>query len=114
MAYYLAFFKGSIFVTREAKKYLEGSPDSPRKLFDFENSQSHVEFLQDSNFHEDVPDIAEKFDKVTKLSFRDPGDPQYIKFGRMRDRDPNRGIRAGQLRLDGCVFFVFTSSVIVP
>ncbi len=65
-----------------------------------------AEFLQGSSFHEDVPDIAEKFDKATKLSFRDPNDPQFVKFGSVRDRDPNRGIRAGQLRLDGCAFSI--------
>lgn len=61
------------------------------------------EFLSGSRFHEDVPVMAEKFDKATKLAFRDPTDPQYIKFGNVRDRDPDLGIRAGQLRLDGYV-----------
>lgn len=45
--------------------------------------------------------MTERFDKATKLAFRDPVDPQYIKFGGARDRDPTLGIRAGQLKLDG-------------
>ncbi|KAF5354053.1 hypothetical protein D9756_006959 [Leucocoprinus leucothites] len=45
--------------------------------------------------------MVDKFDKTTKLAFRDPNDPQYIKFGSARDRDPNLGIRAGQLKLNG-------------
>ncbi|KIJ04959.1 hypothetical protein PAXINDRAFT_21761 [Paxillus involutus ATCC 200175] len=41
------------------------------------------------------------FDTTTKLRFRDPGDPQYIKFGAVRDKDPQYDIRAGQLKLAG-------------
>ncbi|EKM77785.1 hypothetical protein AGABI1DRAFT_121858 [Agaricus bisporus var. burnettii JB137-S8] len=81
-------FKGSIFVTRAAATYLN-------------------EYLWDSNFHEDVKYMVDKFDKATKLGFRTPKDPQYIKFGNVRDKDPKRNIRAGQLRLDGHVIAKF-------
>lgn len=50
--------------------------------------------------------MVDKFDKATKLGFRTPKDPQYIKFGNVRDKDPKRNIRAGQLRLDGYAFFM--------
>ncbi|KAF5354124.1 hypothetical protein D9756_006961 [Leucocoprinus leucothites] len=77
-----SYFKGSVFVTRAASKYLD-------------------DFLRNTRFHEDVPLIVDRFDKKTKLAFRDSDDPQYIKFGNTRDRDPNLGIRAGQLKLNG-------------
>lgn len=63
-----------------------------------------TEYLLGSSFHDDVSFMAEKFDKTTKLSFRDPNDPQYIRFGNASKRDPNLGIRKGQLKLDGYVF----------
>jgi hypothetical protein len=42
------------------------------------------------------------FDKTTKCSFRDPSDPHFIRFGSVRDKDPNLKITAGKLRLEGC------------
>ncbi|KAF9449853.1 hypothetical protein P691DRAFT_790221 [Macrolepiota fuliginosa MF-IS2] len=83
-----SYFKGAIFVTRAARKYLD-------------------EFLVGSRFYDDTSSMADKFDKTTKLAFRDPNDPQYIKFGNARDRDPNLGIRAGQLKLDGNIIAGF-------
>ena len=50
-----------------------------------------------------MPRIAECFDSSTKLRFRNPDDPQYIRFGGVRDKDLAFGIRSGQLRLEGCV-----------
>ncbi|KAF9231965.1 hypothetical protein BU15DRAFT_55561 [Melanogaster broomeanus] len=41
------------------------------------------------------------FDKTTKLRLRNAEDPQYIKFGTVRDKDPQYDIRSGQLRLSG-------------
>ncbi|TFK31142.1 hypothetical protein BDQ12DRAFT_740169 [Crucibulum laeve] len=75
-------FHGSIFVTHHARVFLE-------------------ELLQGSRFFDDVPHITKCFDKTTKLSFRNSDEPQYIKFGTARDRDPNLGIRSGQLKLSG-------------
>ncbi|TEB37947.1 hypothetical protein FA13DRAFT_1751822 [Coprinellus micaceus] len=40
--------------------------------------------LKNSKFTEDVPRIAECFDNSTKLRFRNPSDPQYIRFGGLR------------------------------
>ncbi|KAF8655087.1 hypothetical protein AX16_003251 [Volvariella volvacea WC 439] len=75
-------FHGSIFVTQHAKIFLRN-------------------YLQDSKYSEDVDDIARCFDKTTKLLFRDPNLPAFIKFGTLRDNDQNFNIRFGQLRLKG-------------
>jgi len=40
-------------------------------------------------------------DKTTKLRFRNAEDPSYIKFGTLRDKDPQYEIRSGQLKLQG-------------
>ncbi|TEB20801.1 hypothetical protein FA13DRAFT_1672147 [Coprinellus micaceus] len=75
-------FQGSIFVTFNARAFLEAH-------------------LKNSKFIEDVPRIAECFDNSTKLKFANPSDPQYIRFGGVRDKDLEFGIRSGQLRLEG-------------
>lgn len=41
------------------------------------------------------------FDKTTKLRFRNPDEPAYIKFGSVRDKDLAVGIRSGQLKISG-------------
>lgn len=45
--------------------------------------------------------MMEVFDKTTKVRFRDADEPQYIKFGAVRDKDPEYDIRSGQLKLSG-------------
>ncbi|RXW25730.1 hypothetical protein EST38_g170 [Candolleomyces aberdarensis] len=75
-------FQGSIFVTFNARAFLEAH-------------------LRNSKFVDDVPHISECFDKTTKLRFRNQSDPQYIRFGGVRDKDLTFGIRSGQLRLEG-------------
>ncbi|KAG1737858.1 uncharacterized protein EDB91DRAFT_471992 [Suillus paluster] len=76
--------QGSVFVTRRAHGLLQ-------------------EKLSGSRFG--TPDIVQQmtdiFDSTTKLRFRNPEDPSYIKFGTVRDRDPQRDIRNGQLKLNG-------------
>ena len=59
--------------------------------------------LQGSPYLDDALDIAKRFDKTTKLRFRDSEEPQYIKFGTLKEKDPRVGIRFGQIRLNGCV-----------
>ncbi|KAF5354126.1 hypothetical protein D9756_006963 [Leucocoprinus leucothites] len=83
-----SYFKGSVFVTRAAAKFLDNH-------------------LSGSQFYDDMPFMTEKFDKSTKLLFRDPKDPQYIKFGNVRDKDLSRGITRGQLKLEGHVVAQF-------
>jgi hypothetical protein len=98
------FFKGSIFVTSNAKDFL----DSQSFPLYFKRAltpilTTYTEILQGSTYLDDAPDIARRFDKTTKLRFRDPEEPQYIKFGSLKDKDPRVGIRSGQIRLNGCV-----------
>lgn len=75
-------FNGSIFVTFNARAYLEAH-------------------LSNSKYLDDVPQMADCFDKTTKLRFRNKGEPQYIRFGSLRDKDLAVGIRSGQLKLSG-------------
>ncbi|KAG9312271.1 hypothetical protein JVU11DRAFT_7574 [Chiua virens] len=76
--------QGSVFVTQRAHMFLRA------KL---------------ANSRYGTPDMVEQmkelFDKTTKLRFRDANDPQYIKFGTVRDKDPQYDIRSGQLKLVG-------------
>lgn len=92
------YFKGSIFVTRAAATHLEGRASN---YYFHILLMNFIEYLRDSSFLDDVPHMIDKFDKATKLAFRAQNDPQYIKFGSVRDKDPIRGIRAGKLRLEG-------------
>ncbi|KAF8883232.1 hypothetical protein BD779DRAFT_878374 [Infundibulicybe gibba] len=73
---------GSIFVTKNARTFIK-------------------DLLEDSKYVDDVDDIAERFDKSTKLRFKNADEPAFIKFGSSRDRDADLGIRSGQLRLKG-------------
>ncbi|PPQ92722.1 LOW QUALITY PROTEIN: hypothetical protein CVT25_013908 [Psilocybe cyanescens] len=75
-------FQGSVFVTSNARNYLEN-------------------LLESSRFMDDIPNITECFDKGTKLRFDNDDDAQYIKFGRRADKDPLLNIRSGQLKLPG-------------
>ena len=50
--------------------------------------------------------MIDSFEKSTKPTFKDPSDRSFIKFGSMRDRDPDFGIRSGQLTLEGCAMLL--------
>ncbi|KAJ7126910.1 hypothetical protein C8R44DRAFT_912183 [Mycena epipterygia] len=77
-------FAGSVFVSRRARKFLE-------------------EKLKSSKYgsHEAVEHITRRFDETTKRLFRDDRALQFISFGSPLDKDPNVGIRGGQLKLTG-------------
>ncbi|TFK64296.1 hypothetical protein BDN72DRAFT_802291 [Pluteus cervinus] len=85
--------RGSIFVTLRARAYLE-------------------DYLRDSTFARDVPDMVKIFDKTTKLRFRQSDEPSFIKFGRIADTDIKHNIRSGQIKLDGTVVADFFQSSI--
>ncbi len=69
-------------------------------------------FLSDSEFIDDLDHIIRRFDTTTKIRFRNPDDPQYIKFGSTRDNDRDHNIRFGQLKVAGNkVAEFFTPSV---
>lgn len=76
--------QGSIFVTRRAESFLRIK-------------------LQGSKFGDesDVKEMTKIFDSTTKLRFSNPSEPAYIKFGTIRDKDQDFGIRSGQLKLPG-------------
>ncbi|KAF8554802.1 hypothetical protein OG21DRAFT_1522180 [Imleria badia] len=76
--------QGSVFVTQRAHTFLKA------KLANSRYGSPDI-----------VQQMKEIFDKTTKLRFRDAGDPQYIKFGTVRDKDPQYDIRSGQLKLAG-------------
>ncbi|KAJ8595460.1 hypothetical protein M405DRAFT_929541 [Rhizopogon salebrosus TDB-379] len=76
--------QGSIFVTRRAHTLLQDK-------------------LSGSNYSspEIIAQLTSIFDKTTKLRFRNPDEPSYVKFGTVRDKDPKYDIRSGQLKLAG-------------
>jgi hypothetical protein len=49
----------------------------------------------------DLDNIVDRFDKTTKLRFRNSAEAQYVRFGGARDNDQNLNIRFGQLKLLG-------------
>ncbi|KAI6044888.1 hypothetical protein EDC04DRAFT_2640470 [Pisolithus marmoratus] len=76
--------QGSVFVTYRAHAFLRAS---------LANSKYGDE--------ETLRMMADIFDKTVKLKFRSADEPQYIKFGTIRDKEPEYNIRSGQLRLTG-------------
>jgi len=80
----LGHLQGSVFVTRRARTYLENK-------------------LSNSNYgsSDDITYIVERFDKSTKLVFKDSTEMAFVRFGSARDADPSVNIMSGQLRLRG-------------
>ncbi|KAL4068705.1 hypothetical protein V8B97DRAFT_1918465 [Scleroderma yunnanense] len=76
--------QGSVFVTLRAQQFLKSK---------LANSRYGTQEI--------VQQMTEEFDKSTKLRFRSAEDPQYIKFGTIRDKDPDYDIRSGQLKIAG-------------
>lgn len=66
--------------------------------------------MSGSKFHSDIPEMKRLFDRATKCAFRGGTDPQYIRFGTARDRDPKLRITAGKLRLEA---FVYIPSILI-
>jgi len=62
---------------------------------------SPTDMLSDSPYLDDLENISDCFDKTTKTRFRNASEPQYVKFGSMRDNDANCNIRFGQLKMAG-------------
>lgn len=57
--------------------------------------------------------MLDNFEKTTKPTFKDPKDRSFIKFGSMKDKDQDVGIRSGQITLEGCVRFFRTKRRII-
>ncbi|KAG2063017.1 hypothetical protein BDR04DRAFT_1111856 [Suillus decipiens] len=77
--------QGSVFVTSRARALLQ------KKLSGSEHYSNPKIIAQ----------MTDVFDNSTKLRFRKPDEPSYIKFGTIRDKDPKYDIRSGQLKLAG-------------
>ena len=86
-------------MTQRAHTFLTGML---RPLF---RQISHSAIAELANSQYGSPDITQQmkdiFDKTTKPRFRDTQDPQYIKFGTVRDRDLQYDIRSGVLKISG-------------
>jgi hypothetical protein len=54
-----------------------------------------------------IAQMTSIFDKTTKLRFRNPDEPSYVKFGSTRDKDLKYDIRSGQLKLAGFVHLLW-------
>ncbi|KAF9262587.1 hypothetical protein L218DRAFT_960047 [Marasmius fiardii PR-910] len=82
--------QGSVYVTRRATAYLKDK-------------------LKDSKYggHQDIEQMANIFDKNTKLSFRNETDTGYIQFGSSRDKDLSVGITRGQMKIPGDIMKLF-------
>ena len=50
---------------------------------------------------EDLRTMLENFEKSTKPTFKDARDRSFVRFGSMRDKDLEFGIRAGQITIEG-------------
>jgi hypothetical protein len=91
-------FQGSVFVTDRARAFVDS------KYLQFQSFNiliSDSDLLRNSRFVDDINNITNSFDRSTKLTFRNMDEPQFMKFGGARDRDPALGIRSGQLKLAG-------------
>ncbi|KAI0338760.1 hypothetical protein BDW22DRAFT_1337232 [Trametopsis cervina] len=60
-------------------------------------------FLKNSRYgnEEDVKSMMDSFEKSVKPTFKDPIERSFVKFGSIRDKDPDVGIRSGQLLMNG-------------
>lgn len=66
-------------------------------------AQPRLEQLKKSTFNtpEDVASFSQKFDDGLKKVFFDDTGTKYVKFGGLRDHDPQHGIKGGKLALTG-------------
>jgi hypothetical protein len=66
-----------------------------------------LDHLRDSQFSGDgdIKAMVKEFDERAKLTFRKGDEPLAIRFGGFRDTDLSKGIRSGQLKLAGHVWF---------
>ena len=50
---------------------------------------------------EDIQTMLDHFERSTKPTFKDTTERSFVKFGSIRDKDLQFGIRSGQLMLEG-------------
>lgn len=93
---------GSATVTQRAGEFIAGRFFLFLSGFLWLNMIQKVK-LQGSKFEsfEEIKHITDCFDVSTKRLFRDNKEPMHVKFGSPRDKDLERGIRSGMLKLSG-------------
>ena len=93
--------QGGELVTVRATEVVKGMFKHPFRYI----AQLRPEKLRHSKFNtpEDLAAFSQKFDEGLKkiFSISNSHADQYIKFGTLRDNDPNCGIKAGRLTLTG-------------
>jgi hypothetical protein len=103
LSFPVGYFQGSVIVSSRAKTFLEsmghGFHTSVCNLTD----GFIVDKLRNSRYGvpDDVAHITDCFDKTTKLGFKDPSQPAFIRFGTTKDSDQTVDVRFGQLKLQG-------------
>lgn len=97
----LGLYAGSVFVTSRARVFFKGKYISYPGIEEDIDLSHFLDLLKDTRFEEDVGLITDRFDKKTKPAFRSQDDDYWIQFAAMREKDPELGIRAGQLKVKG-------------
>ena len=96
----LGLLQGGEFVTARAKAMVQGASYAflPGGLLNPPPGK-----LRGSKFNTpgDLDTFSQKFDEGVKRVFSNDQAPQYVKFGSLRDNDPDCGIKAGRLALTG-------------
>jgi hypothetical protein len=96
-------FQGSIYVTRRAQQLFSSTRLPTCKVLLFMIFRNFIGKLCGSSYSspDDVQRITDCFDKSTKLTFKDPDQPSFIKFGTSRNNDSSVNIKMGRLKLQG-------------
>ena len=94
-----AYFKGENLLPRGQERWSKVCFDTPPRPI----IQPQPEKLSRSKFNtpDDLAAFSQKFDEGVKKVFSNDRVAQCVKFGRPRDNDPEFGIKAGMLMLDG-------------
>ena len=97
---FLGLLQGGEFVTARARAMVQGAlyVFLPGRLLNPPPGK-----LRGSRFNTpgDLDAFSHKFDEGVKRVFSNDQAPQYVKFGSLRDNDPDCGIKAGRLALTG-------------
>ena len=97
--------QGGEFVTVRARDMVSGEiKDHPSAA---PSTQPPPEKLKSSEFNTpgDLANFSRKFDDGLKRVFSNENGIQFVKFGSLRDNDPEHGIKAGKLSLKGYPLF---------
>jgi len=106
--YFKGLFKGSVFVTINAKRHLRSSFNLFTQATSFPLNATFIAQLANSPYLSQLEYICQEFDRKTKLGFMTTAEDQRIRFGHPSDRDDACGIRSGQIKLAGCQMFQIT------